>query len=152
MSLTKNEKLSPWPEKHILFIEKIGQFQETAQKCWQELIALKNKVELENKIIGVVALYKVEPEMIYRAAFIVSEKPKSFIDGLRYDVFKGGNYLGYTLKGSYSQLPEACGIVFSEIQKHDVKVANNWYLEHYLNDPTTTPESELLTEILIPVS
>ena len=141
-----------WPKSHYLFIEKIGPFQETAMACWQELHALLPAFKASLPITNYISLYKIQPQMVYRAGIIVSEKPTTIPAGLKYEMFEGGDYLKYALRGSYSQLPEACGLVFEDVEKKHIKVRDGFFIEHYVNDPATTPEKDLITEIMIPVT
>jgi AraC family transcriptional regulator len=150
-NLNLDAQKTVWPKSHYLFIEKIGPFQDTAMACWQELHSILPGVKASLNITTFMSLYKIEPQMIYRAGIVAAEKPATIPAGLKYEMFEGGDYLKYALRGSYSQLPEACGLVFEDVKKKNVKVRDAFYIEHYINDPQTTPEKDLLTEILIPV-
>ena len=88
--------------------------------------------------------------MIYRAGFAVSGKPETLPPGFQYEEFQGGKYARFVLTGSYSQLPEACGKVFSIVEKTNLPMRDGFFGENYVNDPNTTPEDQLQTEILIP--
>jgi effector-binding domain-containing protein len=54
------------------------------------------------------------------------------------------------LTGSYSNLPQASGRVFEIVSEKKIKLRDDYCIEHYVNDPRTTPEEQLVTEILIP--
>ena len=140
-----------WPKIHYVYIEKIGPFKETAPACWHELQALLPEFRSINKITNFLSLYKVFPEQVYRAGISVESKPTSLPDGLEYCEFEGGEYLQFIATGPYSGMPEACGIVFDIVQKTRVHIRDDFYIEHYLNDPKDTKESELMTGILIPI-
>lgn len=150
MNLTLNPEITQWPVSHYVFIEKIGPFQDTARQAWEELH--KNLTQITNQVkeIGYTSLYKVEPEMLYRAGVMVDAKPAGKVAGFQYEKFNGGKYSRFVLTGSYNNLPEAVGKVFDVVEKTKIAVADNFFLENYVNNPATTPEDQLITEILIP--
>jgi DNA gyrase inhibitor GyrI len=150
MNLKQQPEIVQWPETHFVYIEKIGPFQEIAQKCWQELHHLAPEVSKNNSIQGFMSLYKIQPQMIYRAGGILKDAPKNLPAGLQYVKFEGGRYTHFVLTGSYTQLPEACGRVFKMVEEQRLTQRPAFYIEHYVNDPKTTPEEKLVTEILIP--
>ncbi len=150
MNLTEKPNIVTWPETHFVFVEKIGPFQETAQKAWQALHQNIPELSKYCKTAGFMSLYKIEPQMIYRAGVIVNSRPEHLPADLKYEKFDGGKYSRFVLTGSYSNLPEACGRVFKIVRETSLPVRNAFYIEHYLNDPKVTPEDQLVTEILIP--
>ncbi len=150
MQLTENPEISNWPVTHYVFVEKLGPFQETAQKAWQTLHENVAEIAKHNKISGFLSLYKVEPQMLYRAGVAVDSKPESLPAGLKYEKFEGGKYARFVLTGPYSNLPEACGRVFEIVGQSKMPVREDFFIENYVNDPKTTPEDRLITEILIP--
>ncbi len=151
MKLSKTPKKTIWKPCHYVFVEKVGPFAETAQACWQELHKSLAKEKLGDLVTGYASIYKIRPKMIYRAGVVVSEKPKKLSKKLSYELFDGGDYLKFVLRGSYMQLPEACGQVFEYVETQDIKVRKGYYIENYVNDPKVTPEAELITEIMVPV-
>lgn len=150
MRLTETPDIINWPVTHYVFVEKLGPFQETAQKAWQTLHECTSQLAKHSKITGHMSLYQVQPQMIYRAGVVVDAKPTSLPEGLQYIKFEGGKYSRFTLTGSYANLPEACGKVFSIVEKTKLPMRNDFFIENYVNDPKTTPEDQLITEILIP--
>jgi hypothetical protein len=38
------------------------------------------------------------------------------------------------------------------VKEQQIPVRDDFYLENYVNDPKTTPEAQLVTEILIPTT
>jgi DNA gyrase inhibitor GyrI len=105
----------------------------------------------QNKIIGYMSLYKVSPN-VYRAGFALSGEPTKLPDGLQYERFSGGKYSRFVLTGPYSNLPQAPGRVFEIVSKIDMMLRSNFCIENYANDPRTTPEDKLITEILVPTA
>lgn len=150
MKLTEKPEIVAWPTTHYVFIEKVGPFQEIAQNAWKNLHKNVPEISKHNKITGYMSLYKIEPKMIYRAGVVVDSKPSNLPAGLEYMKFEGGKYSRFILTGSYSNLPEACGKVFEIVDKLKIELREDFYIENYVNDPKTTPEDQLITEILIP--
>ena len=149
MKLTQEPEIVTWPETHYVFLEKIGPFQNTAPQAWQELPALVPQIAEHNNVIGFMSLYKVGPK-IYRAGVAVAAEPKNLPANLKYEKFKGGKYSRFVLTGSYANLPEASGRVFEIVTEKKIQMRDDFCIENYKNDPRTTPEDQLVTEILIP--
>lgn len=150
MNLSLTPETVELKEMHYIFVEKKGHFMDTAPKSWQELHQKMEEIKKQNNVLGALSLYKIQPEMTYRAGVSVDKKPTSLPQGLEYFYFKGGKYSKFVLKGSYAQLPEACGKVFETIQKTQLPLREDFFIENYVNDPSITPEEQLITEILIP--
>jgi DNA gyrase inhibitor GyrI len=151
MKLTKVPKIVKWPATHYVFIEKVGPFQNTAPKAWDSLHKLVPALKEKNKITTYFSLYKFKPKMTYRAGVGVSAKPKGLPKGMKYEKFKGGKYSRFVLTGPYSELPEACGIVFDIVKTKPIKMRPDFCIENYVNDPTKLkPGEEPITQILIP--
>jgi DNA gyrase inhibitor GyrI len=150
LNLSETPELTHWPVTHYVYVEKIGPFQDTAQKAWQTLHRLLPEVSSQVQGGGFFSLYKIQPQMIYRAGVAVPEKPAQLPEGLSYLEFEGGKYSKFVLTGSYTNLPQACGRVFAIVHQTAIPVDDNFYIENYVNDPKTTPEEQLITEILIP--
>lgn len=75
MNLTEKPDTKNWPETHYVFIEKIGPFMETAQEAWQALHQGVEAIAQQTQITGFLSLYKIHPQMVYRAGVAVQEKP-----------------------------------------------------------------------------
>jgi effector-binding domain-containing protein len=149
MKLTQEPQIVTWPETHYVFVEKVGPFQNAAPQAWQELHPLVPEVSKNNKVTGYVSLYKVGPK-IYRAGLALAADPKNLPANLKYEKFKGGKYSKFVLTGSYANLPEASGRVFEIVAEKKIQMRDDFCIENYTNDPRTTPEDQLVTEILIP--
>jgi effector-binding domain-containing protein len=149
MKLTQEPEIVSWPETHYVFVEKVGPFQDTAPKAWNEVHPLIPAVSEHNKVTGYMSLYKAGPK-IYRAGFSVAEEPKNLPGNLRHEKFKGGKYSKFVLTGSYANLPQASGRVFEIVAEKKIQLRDDWCIENYVNDPRTTPEDQLVTEILVP--
>jgi len=149
MKLTEEPEIVTWPETHYVFVEKIGSFMANAPAAWQELHKLTPRIAEENKITGYLSLYKMEPK-IYRAGVSVAAAPQMLPEGLRYEKFAGGKYSRFVLTGPYTQLPEASGRTIEIVAAKKIPLRDDYHIEHYVNDPRSTPEDELVTEILFP--
>src|SRR5271156_756254 len=155
LQLTEVPEVVNWPETHYVFIEKVGPFQNTAPQAWQQIHQLVPKILEQNEITGYMSLYKVGPQ-IYRAGVALAATPpagtKGLPEGLRYEKFKGGRYSRFVLTGPFSNLPEACGRVFQIVAETKLAVRDDFGIENYVSDPRTTPEDQLVTEILVPTA
>jgi effector-binding domain-containing protein len=151
IKLTQEPTIVTWPETHYVFVEKIGPFQNTAQQAWQLLHQQVPQISEHNKILGYTSLYKVGPR-VYRAGVSLATEPKNLPAGVQYEIFKGGTYSRFVLTGPYSNLPEACGRVFEMVAEKKIPVREDYNIENYVSDPRSTPEDQLVTEILIPTT
>jgi effector-binding domain-containing protein len=151
MKLTQEPEIVTWPETHYVFIEKIGPFQDTAPKAWQEVHALVPSISESNKITGYMSLYKAAAK-IYRAGLALAAEPTNLPASLKYEKFKGGKYSRFVLTGSYANLPDASGRVFEIVAEKKIQMRDDFCIENYTNDPRTTPEDQLVTEILVPTA
>ncbi len=84
--------------------------------------------------------------MKFRAGFIISHADMGAAQGsVLADVTPAGQVLYFVHRGPYSGLEEAYGKMFSYTKEHGLSfIAPTW--EIYLNDPSTVPEEQLLTE------
>jgi DNA gyrase inhibitor GyrI len=151
LQLTEVPEVTSWPETHYVFIEKVGPFQNTAPQAWQQMHQLVPKVLEQNTITGYMSLYQVAPQ-IYRAGVALAAAPKDLPEGLSYEKFKGGKYSRFVLTGSFSNLPAACGRVFQIVADTKIPLRDDFNIENYVSDPRTTPEEQLITEILVPTA
>jgi effector-binding domain-containing protein len=149
MNLTEAPILVTWPETHYVFLEKIGAFQNAAPAAWGILHKSVPAISEYNKITGYMSLYKVGPQ-IYRAGVSLAAAPQQQPEGLAYEKFKGGKYMKFVLTGPYSNLPQASGRVFEIVAEKKIQLRDDYCIENYANDPRTTPEGKLVTEILVP--
>jgi effector-binding domain-containing protein len=151
MNLNEHPESVTWPATHYAFVEKIGPFKDTAQQAWQEVRSFSREIATNNKITGAMSLYKMGPK-IYRAGYILAAPPVQLPEGLLYESFAGGKYIRFVLNGSYSNLPEASGRVWAIAAEMKIQLRDDYAIENYLNDPDSTPEDKLVTEILVPTA
>jgi DNA gyrase inhibitor GyrI len=150
MNLTETPDIIHFPLSQYVFVEKLGSFMETAQKAWQTLHQNLAEIKKQSPVHRFMSLYKIQPEMIYRAGVVTASKLPHLPEGFHQISFEGGKYSRFILTGSYANLPQACGQVMEIAKKTNILVRDGFYIENYINDPSTTPEDQLLTEILIP--
>lgn len=157
MSLTMKPEVINRSEKDFIYIEKQGDFKETAPASWREIFPLTNGHIEKNKIQGCVALSNIQKDskgdelMIYQAGFEVTEKPTIIPKGTTYRKIPGGKFARFVLKGPYTEINHAFHVVMDVLEKEHYELRSDFCIENYLNDPTDTPEDQLLTEILVPI-
>jgi effector-binding domain-containing protein len=149
MNLTENPEIVAWPATHYVFVEKTGPFVNNAPQAWQEAHTFVAALSEHNPITGAMSLYKMGPQT-YRAGFILAAPPVSLPAGLSYTYVDGGKYVRFVLTGPYSNLPEASGRAWATVAEKKIQLRDDWAIENYANDPKSTPEAELVTEILLP--
>lgn len=149
MNLTENPEIIAWPETYYAFVEKIGPIPFNAPKAWQEAHGWAEALARKNRITGYMSLYKMQPQ-IYQAGFALQDAPTQLPEGLSYVQFKGGKYSRFVLTGPYGQLGKATARVFEIVNERAIRQRDDYCIEYYVNDPKTTPEDKLITEILIP--
>jgi effector-binding domain-containing protein len=149
MKLTQVPDIVRWPETHYVFIESIGPFQNTAPQAWQNLHLLVPGIAQHNTITGYISLYKVSLQ-IYRAGVSLAAEPANLPENVAYEKFEGGKYSRFVLTGPYSNLPEASGRVLEIASERKIRLRDDYCIENYVHDPRTTPEEQLVTEILLP--
>jgi len=151
MKLTEEPEIVTWPVTRYVFIEKVGPFQDTAPQAWQNLHQLVPQISEHNRITGYLSLYKVQGK-VYRAGVAIVDGPAKLPDGVEYLEFQGGKYSRFVLTGPHSDLPQACGRVFAIVGEKKIRQRDDFCIENYANDPRTTPEEQLITQILIPTA
>lgn len=144
------------PVTHYVFLEKHGPFAEVAQPAWNEMFPLafsQFKETQFKEFLGLSGIDKTkfgEETMIYQAGIALTEQPATPPKGLQYRKIKSGKYARFILKGSYSQIWMAFEKAFKSLAEEGMELRKEFCIENYVNDPKTTPEDQLLTEILIP--
>lgn len=151
MNLTEVPQIVTWPETHYVFVEKIGPFPTNAPQAWQSLHQFIPATAQHNQITGYMSLYKMAPK-IYRAGVSLAALPVDLPPQLTPMRFAGGKYSRFVLTGPYANLGPATGRVMEMIAQQKLPVRDDFFIENYVNDPRTTPEDQLITEILVPTS
>lgn len=149
MNLTEGGESVRWTQTHYVFVERTGPISKIAPATWQAVLGYVRHLAESNRIDGRMSLYKTVPS-VYRAGFVLPREPKSLPPGLEYELFPGGMYRRFVLTGPYSQLGAATGRAFEWIAQEGLTLRSDFCIESYVNDPQTTPEDGLVTEILLP--
>jgi predicted transcriptional regulator YdeE len=151
MKLTEDPEIVHWAETHYVFVEKTGPFMSIAPQAWQELHRNMPELAAKNQVGGFMSLYNGGAG-IYRAGVSLAAPPVELPAALQYEKFSGGKYSRFVLTGPYSDLPQASGRVWQLASEKQIPVREDFAIESYLNDPRTTAEAELITEILVPTA
>lgn len=150
LALTMEPNPVEFPETHYVFIEKRGPIPDNAPQAWHEVEKYFAAIAQHNTMTGFLSLYRMD-EGIYRAGAALAAAPQQLPAGLRYERFAGGRYRKFVLRGSYAQLGPATGQAVRMMQDSGARLRDDFNIERYVNDPRSTPEDELITEILFPV-
>lgn len=140
-----------FPAAHYVFVERVGHIPANAPGAWKIVQGLAPALMQHNKITGAAALFKPLKD-VYRAGFMLSAPPAQLPDGLTYEKFPGGTYTRFTLTGPFDQLPEAHTRACAVMTDEKIALRDDFYIEHYLTDPSTTPAEQNVTAILFPIA
>lgn len=144
------------PLTHYVYLEKRGPFGEVAPPLWNELQPILPRLEKSQirEFLGVSGVDKSsagEDAMIYRAGVSLASEPAKLPGGLQHRAIPSGRYARLVLTGPYAQIWPAFDLVFKTLAEKKIELRPEFCIENYLNDPRSTPEDKLLTEILVPV-
>jgi TetR/AcrR family transcriptional regulator, transcriptional repressor for nem operon len=151
LQLALSTDTAVWPDTHYVFIERIGSPPVIAAQTWADLHQLVPAMARHNTIRGFLSLYKMK-EQVYRAGVSLFAAPSGLPAGLGYEIFRGGKYHRFIYTGPYSRLGEATTRAIQMVRERTLSVRDDYSIEHYVTDPKTTPEDQLVTEILFPAA
>jgi AraC family transcriptional regulator len=158
LHLSSTPKIITLEPAPLLYLQKIGPFIKNAPLAWKEFWHIVGGKIEQNQMAGMVGLGRIDhtktgdDAFIYRAGVVLHQMPDNVPAGLQRGVLPQGNYACFLLTGSYSQLPSAYPAIFAMTDKEKLYVrSDDFCIERYLNNPQTTPEEQLETEILIPI-
>lgn len=143
---------------HFVYLERTGPFAEIAPPAWDEMFRLlggRITHDQFTELLGLSGIDKTkqgEESMIYQAGICLASKPADVPKGLQYKEIKAGKYAQFLLTGPYSQTWLAFAEIFRTLAESSVGLRQEYCIENYVNDPKTTPEDQLQTQILIPVA
>ncbi len=145
------------PLTHYVYLEKRGPFAEVAPPLWDVLNAILQRLDQQQirEYLGVSGVDKSRPgedAMIYQAGVALAAESRNLPSGLQHRAIKSGNYARFLLTGSYAQIWPAFDRIFKQLAEARVALRPEFCIENYLNDPRTTPEVQLQTELLIPIA
>ena len=145
------------PAVHYLYLEKTGPFAEIAPPTWDEMFRCMGARMADPQIteyLGLSGIDKRKPgeeAMIYQAGVGMSGKLADIPKGMQYRHIPEGKYASFLLTGPYTQIWVAFSQIFRTLSESKVPLREEFCIENYINDPKTTPEAELKTQILIPI-
>jgi AraC-like DNA-binding protein/DNA gyrase inhibitor GyrI len=157
MNLTPEFEPVTRPLTHYVFLERHGPFAEVAPPLWNDLLPLLPQLD-QKQIRGYVGLSGidkakvVEETMIYQAGVALASEPGKLPDGMRHRAIKRGKYARFLLTGPYSHIWMAFDRVFKILAEKKVQLRPEFCIESYLNDPRVTPEDQLKTDLLVPIT
>jgi len=149
LNLTTEPETIDFPATHYVYLERVGNIPANAPQVWQTIQKLVPALMAQNQITGAAALYKPN-KGIYRAGFILSAPPADFPAELTYEKLKGGKYARFTVIGPFDHLPEANTRAWAIVKEKKMALRDDFNIEQYLTDPSTTPPDQNVTAILFP--
>ncbi len=149
--LTHEPEAVNFPAVHYVFVERIGNIPANAPGAWKTVEKFAPVLAQHNKITGAASFYK-PTKGVYRAGFILSAPPVQLPEGLTYEKSSGGKYTRFTLTGPFDQLPEAHTRACAIVGEEKIAFRDDFYIEHYLTDPSTTPAEQNITAIMFPLA
>ena len=142
----------------VMSIRDKGEYEETIGRLITELCAV-----LEHTDAGPSGLRMVGPPMtIYHdgeyketgadieVAFPILGRINTTDDRIRVSTLNGGRFLSLIYKGPYMGIHEGWSRAYEYATERGLSLSIPGR-EHYLNDPCEVPESELMTEIQVPI-
>jgi DNA gyrase inhibitor GyrI len=151
LNLTTEAEVVDFPATHYVYLQRVGNIPANAPQVWQTIQKLMPALMARNQITGAAALYK-PTKGIYRAGFILSAPPANLPAELTYEKLKGGKYARFTVTGPFDHLPEANTRAFAIIAERKIALRDDFNIENYLTDPSTTPADQNITAILFPIA
>lgn len=145
------------PSRQILTISGEGAaFSELAPMVWQNFfgVVAQDPQDLSGcEFLGLSFVQTIGdiPQHHYKVALTIPPSRTLSIKGMIVESLPEQKYLKFLLRGAYQGVWPAFEHMFRYVTEHGYKLASQPCIENYLNDPNVTPESELLTELLIPI-
>jgi len=145
------------PATHYLFLEARGPYPEVAPPLWNDLMPILPRIAPPSireylGLSGMDSGRSGEDAMIYQAGVSVATKPNQLPAKMQYRHVATGRYARFLLTGPYTQIWPAFDQIFKTLAAAKTNLRPEFCIENYLNDPRTTAEAELKTELFIPVS
>ena len=158
-----NHKIVKLPEIPILFLSYIGNYDKFSmlpfeENSWDRLYRyalLKDLLPEQEEYWGIcfddTDITDSNKCRFYACMTIKSPVKSKLTDDIKCMIIPADQFASYIHKGSYNDLDKFYNIVLQNIPD-EYNLGEGLILERYLNSPNDTPESELLTEILLPVT
>ncbi|MNJ94897.1 Transposon Tn10 TetD protein [compost metagenome] len=133
-----------------------GSFADIAPLVWQNFLNILSQQKQDLSSSEYLGLSYIESinqrdNHIYKVAISNPTGQSLSFKELEREVLPEQKYLKFDLKGSYRGVWPAFNQIFKYVSENSYELADGPCLENYLNDPSCTPEDELLTELLVPI-
>ena len=137
------------------YVEKKGPFQDSARAAWIELFGFiecipQSNIRFQTGLRYVDSALEGDSKYVYQAGLSLIDNSQECNGNLQKRVNRSGRFAKFTLTGPYSQITEAYALAMSVIGKNNLVIRNEFCMQRYVNK--NVPESELLTDIYIPVA
>lgn len=144
------------PVTHYAFLETRGLYSEVAQKLWGDLGPLLSEIGHDSireylGLSGMDTSKTGNDALIYQAGIALAAAPQKLPSKMQYRAVASGKYARFLHIGPYKEIGAVFDHAFKLLAESKTNLRSEFCIENYLNDPQTTPEKELKTEILIPV-
>lgn len=156
-------KIVDLPETPVLFLSYIGNYEDFAstifeEDSWDKLyeyVSANNLLPEKEEYWGIcyddTGITDTEKCRFYACMTIVKPIKSRLTDEIKCMMIPPHKYAIYTHKGSYDQLDSFYKTIMLNIPQSYI-LGDEPILERYLNSPAKTAESELLTEVLLPIA
>ena len=155
--LSYDYKIVERPTTNYAYLEDHGPFREVAPALWQKMFSiLMPQLDPQNinEFLGLAAIEKTkdnEDLFIYRGGIGLKKAPDKKLNDVHFEKIPAGRYASFLYRGAYSKIWLAFDEAYKTLSEKNISLRQGFSIDKYLNNPETTPEEDLLTEILIPV-
>jgi len=157
VDLSRQPEIVNGPTSTFVYLEAKGDFMKIAHPLWQQLHDVAHGKLEKDKMARMMGLSLMEagagvPGGTYQAGFEYRGEPtKALPLGMKVRHLDGGRYARFLMRGPYAHLAVAYPLAMQRVAEAGLKMRHAFFMEAYLNTPEDTEESELLTEIFIPI-
>lgn len=158
-TLNLNPKIIDVNKKQLMYIRIIGKYglKKDYSEAWHKLIQFGRERDLLRSNSEFIGLSFDAPRITnpdrcrFYACFSTDKETEAFGE-FGTQTTEGGKYAVFTLKGSYSGLESIYhSIYFDWLPKSNYRLRDAMTFEKYMNHPDRVKETDLLTEIYIPI-
>ncbi len=153
-------RIEELPSVEVVYCRGEGPYRESAPETWGRLWAWVNGRGLAGRVRGAYGFGLDDPtatppeKLRYDACLAIEGGTvPDAAAGIGVQTLPGGRYGIYRLQGPYQGMAEAFGRLHGAWlpQAGETLEPQRPFLEIYINDPTEVPESELLTDLCLPL-
>lgn len=143
------------PTMNVIFLRHIGPYEESGE-TWENLYSWANSKGLINENTNYLGLCYDDPkttpaeELRYDACITVAQEVETEGD-IEFKTIEENAYAKAVNKGSYAKLYDVYIEIYENWARETGKSLGVPSIEVYKNDPRTTPEDELITEVYVPI-